>query len=189
MLLSCLGCALPDINVFSLCLNVSYFNRVKSVIVNTLAEKKMKEPKDIRNFDYTSRSWTGKSPKQFLIDWCRKNLPKSPPPSFAKVAVGRYWKCKYVALKLHLDSNCILNADLSVWLCVIPVRVHIQRPDDVLEVCPTILTEDGMQAQHLGATLALYKLVKGQVSSKTLHSHIKHTVYVFHSFYPSFDLH
>lgn len=97
-------------------------------------EKKQKEPKDIRNFDYTSRSWTGKSPKQFLIDWCRKNLPKSPPPSFEKVAVGRYWKCK----------------------------VRIQRPNDVLEVCPTILTEDGMQAQHLGATLALYKLIKGQ---------------------------
>ncbi|XP_016102665.1 ATP-dependent RNA helicase DHX29-like [Sinocyclocheilus grahami] len=98
------------------------------------AEKKKKEPKDIRNFDYTSRSWTGKSPKQFLIDWCRKNLPKSPPPSFGKVAVDRYWKCK----------------------------VRIQRPNDVLEVCPTILTEDGMQAQHLGATLALYNLVKGQ---------------------------
>uniref|UniRef100_A0A671T8A6 ATP-dependent RNA helicase DHX29 n=1 Tax=Sinocyclocheilus anshuiensis TaxID=1608454 RepID=A0A671T8A6_9TELE len=97
-------------------------------------EKKKKEPKDIRNFDYTSRSWTGKSPKQFLIDWCRKNLPKSPPPSFGKVAVSRYWKCK----------------------------VRIQRPNDVLEVCPTILTEDGMQAQHLGATLALYNLVKGQ---------------------------
>uniref|UniRef100_A0A8C2CR89 ATP-dependent RNA helicase DHX29 n=1 Tax=Cyprinus carpio TaxID=7962 RepID=A0A8C2CR89_CYPCA len=97
-------------------------------------EKKENEPKDIRNFDYTSRSWTGKSPKQFLIDWCRKNLPKSPPPSFQKVAVGRYWKC----------------------------RVRIQRPNDVLEVCPTILTEDGMQAQHLGATLALFNLVKGQ---------------------------
>uniref|UniRef100_A0A673N0X8 ATP-dependent RNA helicase DHX29 n=1 Tax=Sinocyclocheilus rhinocerous TaxID=307959 RepID=A0A673N0X8_9TELE len=97
-------------------------------------QKKNKEPKDIRNFDYTSRSWTGKSPKQFLIDWCRKNLPKSPPPSFEKVAVERYWKC----------------------------RVRIQRPNDVLEVCPTILTEDGMQAQHLGATLALYNLVKAQ---------------------------
>ncbi|XP_051972573.1 ATP-dependent RNA helicase DHX29-like [Xyrauchen texanus] len=97
-------------------------------------DKKKKEPKDIRNFDYTSRSWTGKSPKQFLIDWCRKNLPKSPPPSFEKVAVGRYWKC----------------------------RVRIQRPTDVLQVCPTILTEDGMQSQHLGATLALYNLIKGQ---------------------------
>uniref|UniRef100_A0A669EWS9 ATP-dependent RNA helicase DHX29 n=1 Tax=Oreochromis niloticus TaxID=8128 RepID=A0A669EWS9_ORENI len=92
------------------------------------------EPKDIRNFDYTARSWTGKSPKQFLIDWVRKNLPKSPPPAFHKVACGRYWRCK----------------------------VRVQRPDDVLEVCPTILTEDSMQAQHLGATLALYNLVKGQ---------------------------
>ncbi|XP_076875887.1 ATP-dependent RNA helicase DHX29 [Brachyhypopomus gauderio] len=96
--------------------------------------EKKKEPKDIRNFDYTGRSWTGKSPKQFLIDWCRKNLPRSPAPSFQKVPAGRYWKCK----------------------------VRIQRADDVLEVCPTIVTEDGMQAQHLGATLALYTLVKGQ---------------------------
>ncbi|XP_041825881.1 ATP-dependent RNA helicase DHX29 isoform X2 [Melanotaenia boesemani] len=100
------------------------------------AEKVVKknEPKDIRNFDYTARSWTGKSPKQFLIDWVRKNLPKSPPPSFNKVAAGRYWRCK----------------------------VRVQRADDVLEVCPTILTEDSMQAQHLAATLALYTLVKGQ---------------------------
>ncbi|XP_040914905.1 ATP-dependent RNA helicase DHX29 [Toxotes jaculatrix] len=100
------------------------------------AEKVVKknEPKDIRNFDYTARSWTGKSPKQFLIDWVRKNLPKSPPPAFHKVAAGRYWRCK----------------------------VRVQRVDDVLEVCPTILTEDSMQAQHLAATLALYNLVKGQ---------------------------
>uniref|UniRef100_A0A7N8XEV9 ATP-dependent RNA helicase DHX29 n=1 Tax=Mastacembelus armatus TaxID=205130 RepID=A0A7N8XEV9_9TELE len=95
------------------------------------AEKVVKknEPKDIRNFDYTARSWTGKSPKQFLIDWVRKNLPKSPPPAFHKVAAGRYWRCKV---------------------------------EDVLEVCPTIVTEDSMQAQHLAATLALYTLVKGQ---------------------------
>uniref|UniRef100_A0A3Q3SIA2 ATP-dependent RNA helicase DHX29 n=1 Tax=Mastacembelus armatus TaxID=205130 RepID=A0A3Q3SIA2_9TELE len=100
------------------------------------AEKVVKknEPKDIRNFDYTARSWTGKSPKQFLIDWVRKNLPKSPPPAFHKVAAGRYWRCK----------------------------VRIQRVEDVLEVCPTIVTEDSMQAQHLAATLALYTLVKGQ---------------------------
>ncbi|XP_042364851.1 ATP-dependent RNA helicase DHX29 [Plectropomus leopardus] len=95
---------------------------------------KKNEPKDIRNFDYTARSWTGKSPKQFLIDWVRKNLPKSPPPAFHKVAAGRYWRA----------------------------RVRVQRADDVLEVCPTILTEDSMQAQHLAATLALYNLVKGQ---------------------------
>ncbi|XP_010291195.1 PREDICTED: ATP-dependent RNA helicase DHX29-like, partial [Phaethon lepturus] len=54
---------------------------------------KKKEPLDIRNFDYSARSWTGKSPKQFLIDWCRKNFPKSPNPAFEKVPVGKYWKC------------------------------------------------------------------------------------------------
>ncbi|XP_056288425.1 ATP-dependent RNA helicase DHX29 [Pseudoliparis swirei] len=95
---------------------------------------KKNEPKDIRNFDYTARSWTGKSPKQFLIDWVRKNLPKSPAPAFHKVAAGRYWRSK----------------------------VRVQRTEDVLEVCPTILTEDSMQAQHLAATLALYTMIKGQ---------------------------
>ncbi|XP_021572066.1 ATP-dependent RNA helicase DHX29 isoform X2 [Carlito syrichta] len=112
------------------------FNLFEKSTAATEEEKdKKKEPHDVRNFDYTARSWTGKSPKQFLIDWVRKNLPKSPNPSFEKVPVGRYWKCR--------------------------VRV-IKSEDDVLVVCPTILTEDGMQAQHLGATLALYRLVKGQ---------------------------
>ncbi|GLD55488.1 ATP-dependent RNA helicase Dhx29-like protein, partial [Lates japonicus] len=112
------------------------FNLFEQAEKEPPAEKVVKknEPKDIRNFDYTARSWTGKSPKQFLIDWVRKNLPKSPPPAFHKVPAGRYWRCK----------------------------VRVQRTDDVLEVCPTILTEDSMQAQHLAATLALYNLVKGQ---------------------------
>uniref|UniRef100_A0A4W2E1H3 ATP-dependent RNA helicase DHX29 n=1 Tax=Bos indicus x Bos taurus TaxID=30522 RepID=A0A4W2E1H3_BOBOX len=114
-------------------LNFNLFE--KSAAAPEEEKEKKKEPHDVRNFDYTARSWTGKSPKQFLIDWVRKNLPKSPNPSFEKVAVGRYWKCR--------------------------VRV-IKSEDDVLVVCPTILTEDGMQAQHLGATLALYRLVKGQ---------------------------
>lgn len=114
-------------------LNFNLFE--KSTAATEEEKEKKKEPHDVRNFDYTTRSWTGKSPKQFLIDWVRKNLPKSPNPSFEKVPVGRYWKCR--------------------------VRV-IKSEDDVLVVCPTILTEDGMQAQHLGATLALYRLVKGQ---------------------------
>uniref|UniRef100_A0A8B9FYB8 ATP-dependent RNA helicase DHX29 n=1 Tax=Amazona collaria TaxID=241587 RepID=A0A8B9FYB8_9PSIT len=96
---------------------------------------KKKEPLDIRNFDYSARSWTGKSPKQFLIDWCRKNFPKSPNPAFEKVPVGKYWKCR--------------------------VRI-IKSSDDVMAMCPTIVTEDSMQAQHLAATLALYHLTKGQ---------------------------
>uniref|UniRef100_A0A8D2J2L5 RNA helicase n=1 Tax=Varanus komodoensis TaxID=61221 RepID=A0A8D2J2L5_VARKO len=98
---------------------------------------KKREPQDIRNFDYTTRSWTGKSPKQFLIDWCRKHYPKSPNPSFEKVPAGRYWRCR--------------------------VRVT-KSADDTMVVCPTILTEDSMQAQHLAATLALYHLTKGQNS-------------------------
>uniref|UniRef100_A0A8D0GSE1 RNA helicase n=1 Tax=Sphenodon punctatus TaxID=8508 RepID=A0A8D0GSE1_SPHPU len=98
---------------------------------------KKRDPKDVRNFDYTARSWTGKSPKQFLIDWCRKHFPKSPNPSFEKVPAGRYWKCR--------------------------VRVT-KSSDDIMAVCPIILTEDSMQAQHLAATLALYHLTKGQDS-------------------------
>ncbi|KAJ7412087.1 ATP-dependent RNA helicase DHX29 [Pitangus sulphuratus] len=96
---------------------------------------KKKEPLDVRNFDYSARSWTGKSPKQFLIDWCRKNFPKSPNPSFEKIPVGKYWKCR--------------------------VRI-VKSSDDIMTMCPTIVTEDSMQAQHLAATLALYHLTKGQ---------------------------
>ncbi|KAG7237014.1 hypothetical protein INR49_032899 [Caranx melampygus] len=72
------------------------FNLFEQAEKEPPAEKVVKknEPKDIRNFDYTARSWTGKSPKQFLIDWVRKNLPKSPAPAFHKVAAGRYWRCK-----------------------------------------------------------------------------------------------
>lgn len=115
-------------------LSFSLFEQAEKQVPPAEKVVKKNEPKDIRDFDYTARSWTGKSPKQFLIDWVRKNLPKSPPPAFHKVAAGRYWRC----------------------------RVRVQRVDDVLEVCPTILTEDSMQAQHLAATLALYNLVKGQ---------------------------
>ncbi|KAJ8399999.1 hypothetical protein AAFF_G00400380 [Aldrovandia affinis] len=121
-------------------LNFNLFEKAETPPVEKTVKKN--EPKDIRNFDYTARSWTGKSPKQFLIDWCRKNLPKSPPPSFQKVPAGKYWRC----------------------------RVRVQRVDNVLEVCPTILTEDSMQAQHLGATLALYNLVKGQAVHQLLPS-------------------
>uniref|UniRef100_A0A8C5M5E8 ATP-dependent RNA helicase DHX29 n=1 Tax=Leptobrachium leishanense TaxID=445787 RepID=A0A8C5M5E8_9ANUR len=101
------------------------------------AEEKVKKkpPLDIRNFEYSARSWTGKSPKQFLIDWCRKHFPKSPNPSFEKVPVGRYWRSR--------------------------VKI-VKSQDDVISVCPTIVTEDSMQAQHLAATLALYQLTKGQ---------------------------
>lgn len=49
----------------------------------------------------------------------------------------------------------------DVFVCF---RVRVQRAEDILEVCPAILTEDSMQAQHLAATLALYNLVKGQVN-------------------------
>ncbi|XP_029301118.1 ATP-dependent RNA helicase DHX29 [Cottoperca gobio] len=111
----------------------SLFEHAEKAAPAEKVEKK-NEPKDIRNFDYTARSWTGKSPKQFLIDWVRKNLPKSPPPAFHKVPAGKYWRSK----------------------------VRVQRTEDVLEVCPKIVTEDSMQAQHLAATLALYNLVKGQ---------------------------
>uniref|UniRef100_A0A663N437 ATP-dependent RNA helicase DHX29 n=1 Tax=Athene cunicularia TaxID=194338 RepID=A0A663N437_ATHCN len=114
-------------------LNLSLLEKPSSAAKEEKVKKK--EPLDIRNFDYSARSWTGKSPKQFLIDWCRKNFPKSPNPAFEKVPVGKYWKC----------------------------RVRITKSsDDVMVMCPTIVTEDSMQAQHLAATLALYHLTKGQ---------------------------
>lgn len=62
------------------------------------------------------------------------------------------------------------------------IRVRVQRTDDVLEVCPTILTEDSMQAQHLAATLALYNLVKGQVAR--LKTQVSSSSSAFFSFNP-----
>uniref|UniRef100_A0A8C4R4C5 Uncharacterized protein n=2 Tax=Eptatretus burgeri TaxID=7764 RepID=A0A8C4R4C5_EPTBU len=91
---------------------------------------------DVRIFEYSKKNWTAKSPKQFLIDWCRKYLPRSPAPSFHKVPSGQYWRAR--------------------------VRVDRKKEGGLLEVCPTILCEDSMQAQHLGATLALWHLCRGQ---------------------------
>lgn len=62
----------------------------------------------------------------------------------------------------YKDENNVLQVKKQILIALL--RVRVQRPDDVLEVCPTILTEDSMQAQHLAATLALYNLVKGQVT-------------------------
>uniref|UniRef100_UPI00358ED397 ATP-dependent RNA helicase DHX29-like isoform X3 n=1 Tax=Myxine glutinosa TaxID=7769 RepID=UPI00358ED397 len=91
---------------------------------------------DVRIFEYSKKNWTAKSPKQFLIDWCRKHLPRSPAPSFHKVPAGQYWRAR--------------------------ARVDRQKEGGLLEVCPTILCEDSMQAQHLAATLALWHLCRGQ---------------------------
>lgn len=68
------------------------------------------------------------------------------------------WLCFYLTLSIFLKEGFIV-----IFMLLSRVRV-VKSEDDVLVVCPTILTEDGMQAQHLGATLALYRLVKGQVS-------------------------
>uniref|UniRef100_W5LHS4 RNA helicase n=1 Tax=Astyanax mexicanus TaxID=7994 RepID=W5LHS4_ASTMX len=81
-------------------LNFNLFEQAEKQPAEKSENRKKKEQKDVRDFDYTGRSWTGKSPKQFLIDWCRKNLPKSPPPSFQKVPAGRHWRCKCVMFKL-----------------------------------------------------------------------------------------
>ncbi|XP_071942254.1 ATP-dependent RNA helicase dhx29-like [Antedon mediterranea] len=91
---------------------------------------------DVRDFAYTRQQWTGKSPKQFLIDWCRKNLPKSPPPKYEKISCSKgRWKS----------------------------RVKIDRKaDGILSVCPDILTENSMDAQHLASVLAMWNLCPGQ---------------------------
>ncbi|XP_052808970.1 ATP-dependent RNA helicase DHX29-like [Mya arenaria] len=99
-------------------------------------EKTDKKKADIRSFEYTRQQWTGKSPKQFLIDWVRKHLPKSPPPKYEKKnARGNHFKCV----------------------------VRIERPKEGrLELCPEILCNNVKEAEHLASTLALYNLCKGQ---------------------------
>ncbi|XP_060558929.1 ATP-dependent RNA helicase dhx29-like [Ruditapes philippinarum] len=91
---------------------------------------------EIRNFEYTRQQWTGKSPKQFLNDWCRKHLQKSPPPKFVKINPrGNAFKCRVVVDR---------------------------QKDGVLDLCPDILCGNVKEAEHLAATLALYHLCKGQ---------------------------
>ncbi|XP_053396907.1 ATP-dependent RNA helicase dhx29-like [Mercenaria mercenaria] len=99
-------------------------------------EKVVEIVSSVRNFEYTRQQWTGKSPKQFLIDWCRKHLQKSPPPKFQKISLrGSSFKC----------------------------RVSVERQKDGrLELCPDILCGNVKEAEHLAATLALYHLCKGQ---------------------------
>jgi len=49
---------------------------------------------DIRQFEYTRQQWTGKSPKQFLIDWCRKH--KVDTPKYHRMnPIRNFWKCRY----------------------------------------------------------------------------------------------
>ncbi|XP_071109259.1 ATP-dependent RNA helicase dhx29-like [Haliotis cracherodii] len=91
---------------------------------------------DVRNFEYTRQQWTGKSPKQFLIDWVRKHLPRSDPPKFDKKQHKQKWR-----------STC---------------KVDRKKDDGMLSVTPEILCENNMESQHLAATLALYHLCPGQ---------------------------
>ncbi|KAK3103438.1 hypothetical protein FSP39_019253 [Pinctada imbricata] len=115
------------------CSGFALFEQMASV-----PEPEEKKPKrsdfDVRNFEYTRQQWTGKSPKQFLIDWCRKH--KCEAPKYEKVHVmGNLWRSK--------------------------VKID-RRKDGMLEVCPEICCENFTEAQHLGSTLALYNLCKGQ---------------------------
>lgn len=65
--------------------------------VNAFSATPTAKQEDVRNFEYTRQQWTGKHPKQFLIDWCRKHLPKSPPPKYEKIQLKHNrFKCKYV---------------------------------------------------------------------------------------------
>ncbi|XP_041377574.1 ATP-dependent RNA helicase DHX29-like [Gigantopelta aegis] len=90
----------------------------------------------VRHFEYTRQQWTGKSPKQFLIDWVRKHLPRSDAPKYQKIQQQACFKCK--------------------------CRVDRKKEGGMLEVCPDILCENVKEAEHLASTLALYHLCKGQ---------------------------
>ena len=54
-----------------------------------------REALDRRSFVYTRQQWTGKSPKQFLNDWVRKNLPQTSAISFEKMSTaGNLWRAR-----------------------------------------------------------------------------------------------
>ncbi|GAB1597821.1 ATP-dependent RNA helicase DHX29-like [Argonauta hians] len=99
------------------------------------AEKKKAPAPVSRSFEYTRQQWTGKSPKQFLNDWTSKNLPKSEFARYERIQVKNCFKCK----------SSITKKDGSI-LCVTP---------DVM--CSSV-----KEAEHVGSTLLLYHLCKGQ---------------------------
>ncbi|XP_076472427.1 LOW QUALITY PROTEIN: ATP-dependent RNA helicase DHX29-like [Babylonia areolata] len=116
--------------------NLFGFDDMQAAAAASPANNTTSPAEDVRHFEYTRQQWTGKHPKQFLIDWCRKHLPKSPPPKYHKIQVK------------HNRFKC---------------RVSVEKQkDDVLSVTPDILCETAKEAEMLGCTLALYHLCRGQ---------------------------
>ncbi|CAL1529712.1 unnamed protein product, partial [Lymnaea stagnalis] len=117
-------------------LGLSLFSQAENTTGTKPSVVVEKSKEDVRSFEYTRSQWTGKSPKQFLIDWVRKHLPKSGPPKFQKiqVKVNRF------------KSTAVID----------------RQKDGQLAVTPTILCENVKDAEHLAATLALYQLCRGQ---------------------------
>ena len=71
------------------------YRRVWFLLISASSDKAPLKVEDVRQFEYTRQQWTGKHPKQFLIDWCRKHLPKSPPPKYHKIQVKyNRFKCR-----------------------------------------------------------------------------------------------
>lgn len=98
-------------------------------------KKKAESPIVSRSFEYTKQQWTGKSPKQFLNDWTRKNLPKSDLAHYERIHVKNFYKCKSFITK---------------------------KDGSVLTVTPDILCPSVKEAEHVGSTLLLYNLCRGQ---------------------------
>lgn len=64
-------------------LGLSLFAQAEKEVPKKTAVTVVKDAhEDVRTFEYTKAQWTGKSPKQFLIDWVRKHLGKCGPPKF-----------------------------------------------------------------------------------------------------------
>ncbi|KAK7093940.1 hypothetical protein V1264_007619 [Littorina saxatilis] len=116
--------------------NLFGFDNLEASASASANQNSVSKAEDVRNFEYTRQQWTGKHPKQFLIDWCRKHLPKSPPPKYHKIQVKyNRFKCKCTVEK---------------------------SKEDVLSVTPDILCENVKEAEMLACTLALYHLCRGQ---------------------------
>ena len=107
-----------------------------SIDTSSKSAKKKKGPVlAVRNFEYTRQQWTGKSPKQFINDWVRKNLPKSELPRFERIHISGNFKCKSSVVK---------------------------KDGTLLAVTPDVLCYSVREAEHVGSTLLLYHLCRGQ---------------------------
>lgn len=118
--------------------NAIVTKNTQEAVVDTNKTNKLakKTPLDKWSLEYSQQQWTGKSPKEFLADWCDDYLPESPLPEYFNVKL-----------------------DCGLWKSRVKV---VRLGDDDLEATPEVLTDNEEGAENFASVAALYQLYKEQ---------------------------